>query len=119
MGCPLLLQTLLKGEPAQHPEQKQHQREHQHQHQQQQFLTCPPALSHVRTDAIQVLLEYIYKDEVDWRASNRGRRTLPDDVMWLAHTFQLSRLASMCAVRASQSTTSFVSVGSYGGMLGG
>jgi len=75
------------------------------------LLPCPATLIHVRLDAMQVLLEYIYKDTVDWRATHRGRRLLPDDVMWLAQHFQLPRLSSMCAVRASKTTTSFVASG--------
>jgi alpha-tubulin suppressor-like RCC1 family protein len=75
------------------------------------FTQRPSSMSQVKFDAIHAFLEYIYKDEVDWRASHRGRRTLPNDVMWLSQTFQLPRLSSMCAVRLSKSSNTFGSGG--------
>ena len=72
----------------------------------------------IRSDTFSVLVEYLYRDEVDWRDTKRGRRTLPEDVLQLAQKYNLPRLASMCATRTSTKWRNGRSDGVSGGVGG-
>jgi len=75
-------------------------------------------LKDIRLDTFSVLIEYIYRDEVDWRKAKRGRRTLADDVLRVALNLDLARLASMCISRTSKTNSSFVATGNFGVLSG-